>query len=347
MHRRWFLALALALLPVTARAADTPRGLDIYFIDTEGGAATLIVTPTGESVLIDCGNPGGRDAERIHKACTAAGLKTIDHLCITHWHSDHYGGVARLSQLIDIKNYYDHCVPEKLDDDPKGFQLLIGAYKTANGGKSTTLKPGDELKLKQPEKGPALKLLCVSSGGEVIADKPGAPENPVAKEHKPMPEDKSDNARSLGFLLSYGDWRFVDLGDLTWNIEYKLIAPSDKLGLVDVFLSSHHGLNISNNPVLLQTIKPRVTVFNNGAKKGGHPSIIATLRRIPDTQAIYQVHRNLTAGAQENTDPEFIANPDEKCQGEGIKLSVAPDAKSYSLTVGSTGKPKTYETRKR
>ena len=112
-----------------------------------------------------------------------------------------------------------------------------------------------------------------------------------------------------------------------------------------MFQSSHHGLDISNNPVLIKTLKPRVTVFNNGARKGGHPSIIALLRRLPDTQAIYQLHRNLTVGAQENTDPEFIANPDEKCQGEGIRLSVAPDAKSYTVTVGSKGKPKRYETR--
>src|SRR5262245_63480817 len=95
------LCLAVALLPFLGSptpAAD-PRGLDIHFIDTEGGAATLIVTPAGESVLIDCGNPGSRDAERIHKVATAAGLKAIDHLIITHWHSDHYGGVGRLAKL--------------------------------------------------------------------------------------------------------------------------------------------------------------------------------------------------------------------------------------------------------
>lgn len=160
-----------------------------------------------------------------------------------------------------------------------------------------------------------------------------------------MAEDKSDNAKSMGFILSYGDWRFLDLGDLTWNIEYKLVHPSDKIGPVDVFQVNHHGLEISNNPVLLQTVKPRVAVFNNGARKGGQPSVTATLRRIPEVQAIYQLHRNVTVGAQENTDPEYIANPDEKCQGESIKLSVAPDAKSYTLTVGSTGKPKKYETR--
>jgi len=344
MFLRYCLALFLALGGV-ARAADAPRGLDIHFIDVEGGAATLIVTPTGESVLIDCGNPGARDAERIHKAAVAAGLKAIDHLCITHWHGDHYGGVARPAQPIPIKHFYDHGIPDTLADDPKNFPLLIGAYKMASAGKSQALKPGDEIKLQQTEKGPTLKLLCVCGSGDVLPDKPGAPVNPLAQEHQAKGEDKSDNARSLGFVLGFGDWRFLDLGDLTWNVEYKLVHPSDKLGLVDVFQVNHHGQDSSNNPVLLRTVKPRVAVFNNGARKGGHASVTAALRRIDDVKAIYQLHRNVTVGAQENTDPEYIANPDEKCQGEGIKLSVAPDSKSYTLTVGSMGKPRKYETR--
>src|SRR5439155_25702493 len=140
--------------------------------------------------------------------------------------------------------------------------------------------------------------------------------------------------RSLGFLLSYGDFRFLDLGDLTWNIEYKLVHPSDKIGLVDVYQSTHHGLDISNNPVVINTVRPRVAVFNNGPRKGGLPSVVATLRRSPDIQAIYQMHRNVQVGPQENTDPEFIANHDEKCEGEPIHLAVAPDGKSYTVTVG-------------
>ena len=135
------------------------------------------------------------------------------------------------------------------------------------------------------------------------------------------------------------------VGDLTWNVEYKLVYPSDKLGPVDVYQVTHHGLEISNNPVLIKTVNPRVAVFNHGARKGGHASVIATLRRLPEIKAIYQLHRNLTVGAAENTDPEFIANAAEKCKGEFIKLSVAADSKSYTVTVGSRGKPRRYETR--
>jgi beta-lactamase superfamily II metal-dependent hydrolase len=347
MRSPWILTLLLAAWSSPLQAADTPpRPLNIYFIDTEGGAATLIVTPLGESVLIDCGNPGGRDADRIHHAVTQlAGLKAIDHLVITHWHVDHYGSVDRLAQLVPIHHFYDRGIPPMLAEDPKNFPLLIQAYKKASGGKSRTLKAGDEIALKQPLGGPALQLRCLCSGGEVVPDKPGAPENPVAREHKPQPVDPSDNAKSLGFLLSYGGFRFLDLGDLTWNIEYKLVHPSDKIGLTDVYQSTHHGLEISNNPVVIKTVRPRVAIFNNGPHKGCHPSVTATLRRVPDIQAIYQMHRNLDAAAQENTDPAFIANAEEKCQGEPIRLSVAPDGKSYTVAVGHQGKPRRYETR--
>jgi competence protein ComEC len=350
MHRGWLIALGLCFwLGASPVQAEGPaRGLDIYFVDAEGGAATLIVTPTGESVLIDCGNPGSRDADRIHRvAAEIAGLKAIDHLAITHWHADHYGGVGRLSKQLPIRRHYNRGVPESLTDDKKNFPLLIQAYKEASQGKSKALKPGDEIALKPSANGPALRLLCLCSAGEFVPDKPGAPENPVAREHKPQKEDPTDNAKSLGFLLSYGGFRFLDLGDLTWNMEYKLVHPTDKIGLVDVYQVTHHGLESSNNPVLIKTVQPRVAIYNNGPRKGGHPSVTGTLRRLPEIQAIYQLHRNILVGAQENTDPEFIANPDEKCQGEHIKLSVAPDGKSYTVTVGSRGKPRRYETRAR
>lgn len=338
-----FLFAALA----APASAAPPKGLSIYFIDTEGGAATLIVTPAGESVLIDCGFPGARDAERIFKTAKEAGLTAIDNLVITHWHIDHYGGVARLSDLMPVRKFYDHGIPDKLAEDPRDFPLLIQAYKKASGGKSITLKPGDEIPLKQAEGAPPIRLLCLCASGETIKGAPQAPPNPVAAEHVPQAPDPTDNAKSLGFLLSYGEFRFLDLGDLTWNVEYKLVHPSNKIGLVDVYQTTHHGVESSSNPVVVKSVDPRVAIFNNGPRKGGHPNTLGTLRRIPGIQAIYQVHRNVAVGASENTDPELIANkgPTDKCPAEGILLTVAPDGKSYEVTVGHAGKARRFETR--
>ncbi len=341
------LSCLLLLLAVSPTLADAPkRGLSVTWIDTEGGAATLIITPAGESVLIDCGNPGSRDAERIHRAARKAGLEAIDHLVITHWHLDHYGSVGRLAKLIPIRHFWDRGIPEKLDEDKANFPVLIKAYKTASGGKSTTLGPGDEIKLKQAPGSPALRLLCVCAAGKVLPDREGAPANPIAREHKPQPIDKSDNARSLGFVLSFGAWRFLDLGDLTWNVEHRLISPTNKIGQVDVYQVTHHGLPISNNPVLIKSVNPRVAVCNNGPRKGGHPSVIRTLRRLPDIKGIYQLHRNLEATDAENADADHVANDGRKKQsGENIVLAVAADAKSYTVTVGTKGKTRTYTTR--
>jgi beta-lactamase superfamily II metal-dependent hydrolase len=346
MIRRFSLALLLAIgLAGTSRAESPPRGLEIHWVDVEGGGATLIVTPAGEGILIDCGYPIPRDAERIFKACQAAGLKQIDHFAVTHWHLDHFGSLSRLSKLIPIRNFYHHGIPAELPDDPKNFPTLIRAYKDASQGKSTALKPGDEIPLRQAGGAAAVRMLCVCSNGNVVADWAAAPLNPVAKEHKPKPEDTTDDSRSLGFLLWFGDFRFLDLGDLTWNLEYKLVSPTDKIGAVDVFQTSYHGADFGNNPVLVRTIAPRVAVINNGPRKGCDPVVVARLRRTPGLEAVFQVHRNARASAEENTAAEFIANADEKCQAEPINLLVAADGKSYTVTAGAAGKPHHYRTR--
>lgn len=348
---RWLIVLAFVLVglaPSTARADEKSvrEGLTIRWIDTEGGAATLIITPAGESVLIDCGNPGTRDAERVHRAAQEAGLKAIDHVIITHWHLDHYGGVSRLAELMPVHHFWDRGIPANLDhDDPKNFPILIQAYKKATQGQSKALRPGDEVPLKQKDGAPRVRLVCLCASGETIADKSGAPQNPVAQDHQPKPKDTSDNAMSLGFLLSCGDFRFLDLGDLTWNKEYGLVAPTDKIGPIDVYQVTHHGLDISNNPVLIRTVQPRVAVFNNGPRKGGEPAVTTTLRRLPEPPDIYQMHRNVRVSDQENAPAEFIAN--DKRTGETIQLAVGADGKGYSVTVGSAGKPRWYLTKKK
>jgi len=338
-----FFVIALWLAPSSSRAA---KGLEIYFIDTEGGAATLIVSPAGESTLIDNGNPGERDADRIFRTAQRAGLKQIDNLIITHWHLDHYGGTAALARKIPIKRFYDHGIPEVSIDDPTHFPTLIAAYKEASKGKSVQLNPGDKVPLAQAG-GVPLELRCLVARRETVPDRSDASKNGFARANVPMPEDPSDNANSLGFLLTYGNFRFIDLGDLTWNIEYKLVSPTDKIGFVDVYQSTHHGLDISNNPVLIKTIRPMVAIYNNGPHKGGAPALTATLRDIGSLQGIFQMHRNLDAKPEDNAAAELIANAEDtaNCKGEGIALSVAPNGDSYTVQVGSHGKPLKFETR--
>jgi beta-lactamase superfamily II metal-dependent hydrolase len=344
--RRVLCALIGSLVFPSLLGASEKPGLRIFWIDVEGGAATLIVTASGESILIDSGNPGRRDAERIHRVATGpAGLNAIDHHIVTHWHLDHYGGIERLVQLLPIHRFYHRGIPDSLPEDRVNFPVLIRAFKNASQGREQVLKPGDTLPLQRQHDGPPVEIRCLCANGEVVPDRPGVTENPHAKDHKPQPDDPTDNAKSLGFLVKFGGFRFLDLGDLTWNIEYKLVAPSDKIGPVDVYQSTHHGLEVSNNPVLIRTVQPKVVVFNNGPRKGAHPSVISTLRRLPEVPDIYQLHRNLNAMPHENTDPKFIANESADCGADPIWLEVAADARSYTVHVGRTGFSRQYSVR--
>ena len=325
--------------------AQTPH-LDVYFIDTEGGQATLIVTPARESILIDSGNPGERDAHRIYDvAVKTAKLHQIDHIIATHWHLDHYGGTGELAKLIPIKNFYDHGIPDKSIDDLDNFPGLIAAYRTASKGQSTTLRAGSTITLKQTKGTGRIGLLTLVGMQTTIPDQLRAKANPYASEFVPHPKDNSDNANSLGFALKFGIWRFLDLGDLTWNIEEKLVDPTDKIGKVDVYLTTHHGLEVSNNPVLLKTVSPTVAIFNNGPTKGGHPDVTKTLRSIPNIKGIWQLHRNINCPPDMNTEADKIANIDADCKAEFIKLSVDQNGKFYSVQIGNHGKPVRYMTR--
>lgn len=326
-------------------AAAQSKTLDIYFVDTEGGAATLIVTPAGESLLVDSGNPGERDAGRIASAAReVAGLKQIDHYITTHWHSDHVGGIGPLAELIPVKRFYDHGPRQPLPPDVK--PELMEAYRKASQGNAIRLKAGDEIKLKSERPAAPLRLQVLASDGIVRGERPGAPQiQPCGKDYQPMPEDISDNARSIVFLLSYGDFKFFDGGDLTWNTEHRLICPNNLVGPVDVFQVNHHGLDGSNNPALVRALRPHVAIINNGARKGGGPRTFATLKSTPGLADIFQLHRNVRTSERENTSPAFVANDEENCRGEFVKLSVDPSGKRYTVTVPSKGTSRTYQVR--
>jgi len=329
-------ALALAI-PLKQPAAAPARGLEIYFVDVEGGAATLIVTPQDESVLIDSGWPGegGRDAKRIeHAARYVAGLKQIDHYVTTHWHTDHYGGIEELRKLMPIGRFWDRGIPTEATDGAKDFPTLIAAYRRAGGDKSSTLRPGDTLPLRAPGDAP-LEIQVVAGGGRVIGE--GKKELPLScGRHIPAPSpDESDNKMSLAFLLKYGRFQFLNCGDLTWNLEHKLVCPKNRVGKVDLWQVTHHGWKASGNPALVQAIQPRVAVITNGPKKGNSPEVFATLKKSPSIEAIYQLHRSVENGPESNTTPERIANLEEECKGEFLMARVNPERDRYTIYKGA------------
>jgi competence protein ComEC len=335
------LVVAAAFLFALTTTQAAPKTLDIYFIDVEGGAATLIVTPQGESLLVDSGFPEDRDANRIvHVARDVAGLKQIDHYITTHWHRDHVGGIPRVVKLIPVKNFYDHGLPAVPAADVPAD--LLEAYRQTVQGKSFALSAGDQIKFTSGK----VRLRVMHANGLVVGEAAGSPQiKPCGADFKPIAEDKTDNANSIGFLLSFGGFQFFDGGDLTWNVENKLVCPKDLVGQVDVFQVNHHGAANSNNPTLVRALSPRVAVIGNGPRKGGDAQTFATLKSVPAIEAIYQLHRNLQTTDKDNAAADFIANDEEACQGEFIKVSVSSDSKSYSVSIPDKNISRKYATR--
>jgi competence protein ComEC len=354
----FFASVVLCMGNMVANAQTaSARPLEIYFIDVEGGAATLLVTPDRESILIDSGWPGkeDRDPKRIvHVLKDLAGCEQLDHLVTTHWHMDHFGGVGSLAKLVTIAHFWDRGLPEDADarpdfpDGPKPADPLGIAYRAASSGKRKALHAGDSLPLS------GLKALVLASGGQVIGQSSGrrtggaapvAASNPLCESAPAdLPVDPSDNARSLAILFSMGRFQFFDAGDLTWNVERRLVCPIDLVGPVDLYQVTHHGMDISNHPTLIETLSPTVAIMNNGPRKGGAPATVKRLRAIPSIQAAYQLHRNAATTDTENTDPSLIANKDGT-EGEFIRVRIVADGSKYTVQIGEHGPERTFESK--
>lgn len=325
------------LLLALAGALPAAKNLEVYFIDVEGGQATLFAPPGGESLLIDAGWGGfnRRDAERIAAAAKAAGVKRIDYLLITHFHTDHVGGVAQLSEKLPIRNFVDH---ETTVETGKAAEVLFNTYKDYRSkGNHIRARPGDKI----PVKG--LDVTVVSAAGEGLSSPlPGAGQpNPECASFRKMEVDPTENAQSVGVMIQFGDFRIADLGDLTWNKEYALVCPANKLGKVDAFVVSHHGTNSSNSPQLLRALSPRAAIEEDGAKKGGSIEVWKTLQATPGLQDTWELHYAVAGGKENNAADTFIANVDEICEGKWLKLTAMRDG-AFTIENSRNKYQKTY-----
>jgi beta-lactamase superfamily II metal-dependent hydrolase len=306
--------------------------LSFYFIDVEGGAATLLVSPAGESILIDSGFPGERDAARIVRvARDEARIDRIDHYVTTHWHRDHVGGIQDLARLMPVDRYYGHTIPDPLPPDIQ--RAHVEAWRQL-AREPAWLGAGDRIPLKGGGSRTPLAVHVIASNGVVAGEAAGSPQvRTCDRGHEHRDADASDNARSLGFRITYGDFDLFAGGDLTWNVEHKLVCPRPVFPVpVDAYLANHHGADSSNHTALVQALQPTVAIVNNGPRKGGEPRTLRLLLDQLGAGRVFQLHRNVRDGAV-NAEPTFVANDQEECGAAFVRLTVAPDAKRYSVAI--------------
>jgi beta-lactamase superfamily II metal-dependent hydrolase len=317
-HRPAILALAIllsglvllgSLVVAQGRAGN---GLSVYLVDVEGGNATLFVTPSGESLLIDTGNGGAaatRDVDRIMAAVKDSGISQIDHLITTHYHGDHFGGMAELASRLAIRNFIDHG--PNVQPNPNTDAFLGKTYPELYAkGRHTVVKPGDRIPMMN------LDVRVLTSAGEAIKTPvagAGAP-NPLCGSFKRQDVDKTENAQSVGSLITFGRFRALHLGDLTVNKEFDLMCPNNRVGAVDLFVVSHHGQPVSNAHVLVHAIRSRVAIMNNGTRKGGQPDAMRVIYSAPGLEDLWQLHFSLLSGQEYTVPGLFIANDVDEAQ---------------------------------
>ena len=312
----------------------------IYAIDVEGGQSTLLVSPSGASLLVDTGWPGndGRDAERIQAAMKDAGITRIDHVLITHFHTDHVGGVPELVKHVQVGEFLDHGVNREDSDITRHD---YAAYLKAIEGKPRRIvHPGDTITI------PGLETIVITADGEHIAKVPGVkPEaNPYCASEPKWDLDTTENPRSTGILVRFGKFRFLDFGDLTKAKEIPLVCPENLIGRVDLYLVDHHGFNLSNAKAFVDAIRPRVAIMDNGAHKAGSPEAWQTVHESPGLEDLWMLHTAEGSDAAHNSAEARIANLKGGADGAYLKVVAEGDG-SFSVTNGRTGETKEYARR--
>ena len=334
------LAAVFAAQTGAARSAPPKPGtLDIYWIDVEGGASTLIVTPAGESVLMDAGFSGfnDRDAARIeHIVKKEAKLQQLDYVLVSHFHGDHAGGLGALAKRVKIGAFVDHG--DSIEGQSAAGGLVWHEYRQLAGTRRRTMKPGERLPLK------GVELVIVAGHGQVLPAPLGdSHPNTSCDSFKPQDEDRGENGMSLGYLLRHGKFAFVNLGDLSWNFQHRLACPVNLLGRVDLFQVTHHGVRDDVLPQQMWSMAPTVAVMNNGPTKGAGAVAVATVVKSPGLEDLWSLHRAVNNDAAHNAKEQLTANvgATETCAGAWIRARVDAGG-TYTLTNSRNGFSKTY-----
>ncbi len=344
----WMSVIALGCLLVVPLTAQSPT-FDIYWVDVEGGAATLMVAPAGESLLVDTGFPvDDRDAARIFAAATEIGLSQIDYLVITHYHRDHVGGLEALAAMIPIESCLDHGT-----NTEEANQQWVDAYLRVCGEKRMAVAAGEAFAFG------GIDVDIVASNNELITEpiNGGAP-NPLCATAENKEQASPENQRSVGALFSYGRFSFLDLGDLNWAKEVELSCPSNQVGEVTMYQTSRHGAwDDAGAPAHLYAIKPQVIIVNNGPRKGlggtspGFSEVSTAhydrMAESPGIEGIWQGHRSLLdPDPAHNTSEDMIANLEDtaECTGHWIRASVRQDG-TFTVMNSRNGFSQTYTAR--
>ncbi len=335
-------------------ALTAAKTLDLYVIDVEGSKASLLVSPSGESMLIDAGIPGSeqnaRDADRIVEACKAAGVTKIDYMVTTHYDGDHVGGVPAIAARMPIGTFVDHG--ENVQDNDFTNRVVQAYMAVVAKGKRLVVKPGDKIPIK------GFDALVVMAAGKAITE-------PLKGAGQPNPDcdttprktwapnakgvvdnqDTNENAMAITLLITYGNFRMLDPADLTWNMDRILMCPVNRVGTVDLYMTANHGTDNANSPILVHALRPRVVIADNGPRKGASAEVFQTVKSSPGLEDYWQAHYLIAGGDKANAPLDYIANIEGSPDGKWIKVSAEQDG-TFTVTNARNNFSKTYKPRK-